>query len=409
MTTQQKSAKRAIIIGVALSIITVSLLIIAFYLTGKQANIPVGEPSVAPASNSESSSKPEPIKEPTTARIIGVGDNLIHDGIYNQARQRAGGVGYDFSYAYEEMKDVIPLADITSINQETMLASIYEPSSYPMFNSPTELGNLMVEMGFDVFNQANNHSIDKGAKGILSTLDFWKTKPDVKVTGVYQNQDDYNNIRTLTRNDITFSFIGMTELTNGLSLPKDSEIVLMRTDNEQVIKERIEKAKAISDVVVVNVHWGVEYTHTPNEMQKSLAKKMIDWGADIIFGHHPHVIQPVEYIERADGTKGIVCYSLGNFISAQEYGPRMIGGMLDVSVEKNYSTEMITITNARFIPVVTHYGPSFTNIKTYPLAKYTKELANAHGVKKRTPEFNYDYINNLVEKVIDEQFLTPYQ
>lgn len=402
--------KSTILIGIVLSLVTISLFSFILLFLNKENDIPANDKNVSVNNSEKTSSKvKKQSKSPTTARLIGVGDNLIHDGIYNQAKKRAGGVGYDFKYAYEEIEDVIKLADIASINQETVIASIYEPSSYPMFNSPTQLGDHMVNIGFDVFNQANNHSIDKGEKGIISTLDFYKTKPDIKVTGVYRNKEDYDKIRTITKNDITFSFIGMTELTNGLSLPKDSDVILMRTTDEAKIKNRIENAKKISDVVVVNVHWGVEYTHSPNEMQKDLANKMINWGADIIFGHHPHVIQPIEYIQRQDGSKGVVCYSLGNFISAQEYGPRMVGGMLDINVEKNFDEEKTKITNVRFIPVITHFNSGWTNLKIYTFDKYTKELANSHGVKKFTPEFSYEYIQNLINKVIDKQFLTPYK
>ncbi|WMJ23059.1 CapA family protein [Paludicola sp. MB14-C6] len=394
-------------------VVSIAILIIAIILTivlaivkaiGKDTVKPVDQPISSQVVSSQQQKPPTPA--PATVRLLGVGDNLIHEGIYNQAHKRAGGVGYDFTYAYQEMQDIISQADIASINQETMLASIFAPSSYPMFNSPQELGKHMLKLGFDVFNQANNHSIDKGAKGIISTLDFWETQQAAKVVGVYRNQQDADHIRTVERNGVVFSFLGMTELTNGLNLPKDTDIVLERTMDEERIQQQIKKAKTISDVVVVNAHWGVEYTNVPNETQKALAKKMITWGADIILGHHPHVIQPVEYVERPDGSKGVVCYSLGNFISAQEYGPRMIGGMLDVTVEKNFETKKIELKQVHFLPVVTHYGANYTNIKVYPLSKYTKELASSHGVRTRTKEFNYDYIEQLVKKVINSQFLT---
>ncbi len=344
------------------------------------------------------------IKADTTARLVGVGDNLIHEALYSQAQKRAGGEGYDFAYAYQNIEEIIKTADIASINQETVMADIFKPSAYPRFNSPTALGQHLEKIGFDVFNQANNHTIDKGEKGILATIDFWSTQ-DAKLTGVYKNIEDYNNIRTVTANDITFSFIGMTELTNGLSLPEGSDVILMRLSDEEKIKERIEKAKEISDVVVINVHWGAEYTHKPNELQKVMAKKMIEWGADIILGHHPHVIQPVEYIVREDGTRGIVAYSLGNFISAQNRADRMIGGMLDVTVTKSYEENRVFISLVQFVPMITHYGSRFADVRTYPLEQYTAELASTHGVRVEDPKFSLDYINSTVESVIDEQFL----
>ena len=303
------------------------------------------------------------------------------------------------------MEDIISTADIASLNQETIMAPIYKPSTYPMFNSPPELAETMIDIGFDVFNQATNHTVDKGEKGLISALDNWDVLPQAKVVGVYKNAQDFEQIRTIEKDDITFSFLGMTEYTNGLILPQETDIILMQTADRDMIKQRIEQAKLISDVVVVNVHWGVEYTHDPNQMQRELAQFMVECGADIIFGHHPHVIQPVEYITRNDGTKGIVCYSLGNFISAQDRGPRMIGGMLDVAITKEFETNTISITDASYIPVVTHYGNSFANIKNYPLDKYSDKLAMSHGVKAKSPEFSMEFIDNTVNSVIDKQFL----
>lgn len=362
------------------------------------SSVPSSVPSSEPP---PPSSEPEP--EPVSVTLLGVGDNLIHSGIYDQARRRGGGTVYDFAEAYKEVAPIISAADIASLNQETVLASIFEPATYPMFNSPTELGDEMLKIGFDVFNQATNHTIDKGEKGILSTLEYWSTKPDATVVGVYKDAADAERIRTLTRDGITFSFLGMTELTNGLSLPEGSDVVLMRTQDTELVKQRIAAAKAISDVVVVNVHWGVEYTHTPNENQKALAKTMVDAGADIIFGHHPHVIQPVEYIVRADGSRAVVVYSLGNFISAQDRAPRMLGGMLEVTVTKD--KEDTTLTDVRFLPVITHYDANFANIRNYPFSSYTPELAEKHGVRAKSPEFNYDYLKTTIETVIDSQFL----
>lgn len=348
-------------------------------------------------------SKPE-IKRDATVNFIGVGDDLIHEAIYRQANQRAGGNGYDFEFAYENVADTINKADIASINQETVMADIYELSAYPRFNSPVELGMHLQKIGFDVFNQANNHVLDMGEKGLLSTLDFW-SEQNVKLTGVYKNEEDFEKIRIIKSNDIVFSFIGMTELTNGLNLPEDSNIVLLRLNEEEKIKHRIMKARQISDVVIINTHWGIEYTHKPNERQKEMARKMIDWGADIILGHHPHVIQPVEYIQREDGTKGIVAYSLGNFISAQDKPARMIGGMLDVSVTKSYQENKVYISSAKFVPIVNHYDRGYRNLRNYLLDDYTQELALSHGVRTKHPDFSLDYINNTVKSVIDEEFL----
>lgn len=397
------------IIMLSLILVSVGITIGVIYkMDQTELQTPVIAEVVSTVTTSEpvSSEPPIPeIQEPVTVNVLGVGDNLIHSGIYDQAKRRSTDGTYDFDEAYKEVADIITNADIASLNQETIMAPIYKPSTYPMFNSPPELAETMIDIGFDVFNQATNHTIDKGEKGLINALDTWDNFPQAKVVGVYENSVDFEEIRTIEKDDITFSFIGMTEYTNGLNLPENSEIILMKTADREKIKQRIEEAKLISDVVVVNVHWGVEYTHSPNQMQRELAEFMIESGADIIFGHHPHVIQPVEYITRSDGTRGIVCYSLGNFISAQNRGPRMIGGMLDVSITKEFENNTISITDVEYIPVVTHYGNGFADIKNYPLDKYTKELANVHGVKEHSPDFSMEFIENTVNSVIDSQFL----
>ncbi len=364
------------------------------------ADLPV-QPVDVPMSSEPESSEPEP--EPAVVRLVGVGDNLIHEAIYKQASRRAEGQGYDFGFTYEAVEELIASADIASINQETVMDRNRPLSAYPCFNSPTELGDHLEQLGFDVANLANNHVLDQNASGLASTLDYWQTKK-IQTTGAYQDEADYQQIRLLERNGVTFSFIGMTELTNGLSLPAGSELVLLRTGEEDRIKARIEKAKQISDVVVVNVHWGVEYTHQPTASQRDLAQKMADWGADLILGHHPHVIQPVEWLDRADGGRSLVVYSLGNFISAQSEGPRMIGGALDVTVVKQPDGSIL-LEDPKFLPVVTHYDPGYANVRTILLRDYTAELAQNHGVRAQTPAFSLEYIHNIVTTVIDPEFL----
>ncbi|MGI5893240.1 MAG: CapA family protein [Candidatus Merdivicinus sp.] len=360
------------------------------------------------SSESESSelvsSEPE-IPEPVVIRLKAVGDNLIHSSIYEQANRRANGEGYDYQYAYEHVADMFSDADIASINQESIIAPAFGPSTYPMFNATPELGDLMLELGFDVFNLANNHCLDKGEKGVFSSLDYWAERPEAVTTGVYRNQEDYEKIRTMTAKGITFSFVGITELTNGLSLPQGSEAIVLLGSEEDKIEQRIKAAKEISEVCVVNIHWGNEYTHVPTERQRYLAQKLSEWGADIIIGHHPHVIQPIEYIDRADGSRTLVAYSLGNFISAQDRGVRMIGGMLDVDITKNFETDTISVTRCEFVPIITHYDRGFANNRLYPLSEYTEELANSHGVRAYSPEFSRDYILQTVRDVIDAEFL----
>ena len=206
-------------------------------------------------------------------------------------------------------------------------------------------------------------------------------------------------------NGVKIAYLGFTDSTNGLSLPDDSEVILVRAKDESLIQQRIIAAKKKADVVIVSAHWGNEYTHEPTDYQRELAGKIASWGADVIIGTHPHVIQPVEYITNSDGRQTLVAYSLGNFISAQNRGPRMLGGMLDFEVVKNNATGEITLENVKFSGVVTHYGYGCTNIRVYPLEDYTQELASKHGVISKTSDFSLQYLYDILNDVIDKQFL----
>lgn len=345
----------------------------------------------------------EPIPAPVTVKVTAAGDNLIHSSIYNQAHKRSENGTYDFGYAYENIRPLI-CGDLNILNQETPICNdVFEPSTYPCFNSPTQLGNEMLDIGFNAFCHANNHILDKGMKGVEATLDYWADK-DAVVYGAYRNEEDMNNIRTRNINGITFSFLGFTEHTNGIRIPEDSEIEVIYTEEIETIEKQIKSAREQSDVVVVSVHWGVENSHIITDAQRNLAQQMADWGADVIIGTHPHVVQDMDEITAADGRNVLVMYSLGNFISAQSVGNRMIGGVVDFNVTKNFEYDSIMISDVKFIPVITHYDYNYSNVRVYPLSQYTRELASNHGIRANS-HFDYDFIIETLKENINERYL----
>ncbi|MFU0833289.1 MAG: CapA family protein [Oscillospiraceae bacterium] len=372
-------------------------------LNQEKSSSTVTQSSSSQTSSAVSSSKPVP--EPVSITILGAGDDLIHSTLYNRAKKLADGDGYNFDPMYERVKSRIQSADIAVINQETVLASEVAPiSGYPLFNSPTEVGGELVELGFDVINHANNHLLDMGEKGIKATLDYWDTQP-VTVIGAYRNKEDLENIRIVEAKGIKTAHIGITEMTNGLYLPSGSDYQIIYASDTDLIKSLIQKAKSMADVVVVSVHWGNEDTYTLTENQKTLAQEMVDWGADIIFGNHPHVVQELTLLTRSsDGAKCPVIYALGNFISGQLYGRNMISGLLTVTMTKDFETGKTTFSGMKFDPIVTHYEAGFNNLSIYPLSEYSQELASKHGVRKRTPEFSMEYIQNVIDKNIPKEY-----
>ena len=347
----------------------------------------------------------KPARGPVSITILGAGDDLIHSTLYNRAKKLAGGNGYNFHPMYERVAGRIRNADVSVVNQESVLASKVAPiSGYPLFNSPTEVGDELVGLGFDVINQANNHLLDLGEKGMRATLDYWDTKP-VTVVGAYRSDSDLEKIRIVTAKGIKTAHIGITEMTNGIYLPKGSPYRIVYAKDTALIERLIKKAKGMADVVVISVHWGTEDTETLTEAQKTLAQQMVDWGADIIFGNHPHVVQKLELLTRSsDGAKCPVMFAFGNFISGQLYGRNLISGLLTVTETKNFETGKTSYAGMKFEPIVTHYGKSFANLAIYPLSEYSEKLADSHGVRARTPEFSMQFIRDAIDRSIPKEY-----
>lgn len=381
-------------------VIVLDIIALGVIFLGRDSSRPDISTSIGPNADEQTTQQTELFSRVSFAAV---GDNLIHDTVYEQAAARSSG-GYDFTDAYERIADYIAEPDVAILNQETIISTEHNVSSYPMFNSPVEVGEEMLEIGFDVFNIATNHSLDCGEKGLISAINFWKSKNAI-TCGAYLNREDMTNIPMHEVNGVKIAYLGLTDSANGLSLPSDSEVILVRAADESLLQQRIIKAKEVADVVIVSAHWGNEYTHEPTDAQRELAEKLAMWGADVIIGTHPHVIQPVEYITNSDGRKTLVAYSLGNFISAQNRGPRMLGGMLKFEVVKNNTTGEVVLENVKFSGVVTHYGYGYSNIRVYPLEAYTEELASKHGVLSKTSDFSLQYLYDILNEVIDKQFL----
>ena len=345
---------------------------------------------------------PEPQPD-SVVRIVAAGDNLIHSSIYNRAKRVGENGGYNFDFPYEQILDYISVADLAILNQETIVNDVFEPSSYPLFSSPVDLGEKMLSMGFNAFSIANNHVIDKGERGLIATLDYWDSK-DVPVVGAYRDEEDMNNIRTKTINGITFSFLGFMEHTNGLSLPESSPCKIIYTHDINGMKNQVELAREVSDVVIVNIHWGVEVSNTITDQQRSLAQDLVNWGTDIIIGTQPHTVQSMQYLKKPSGDDAFVFYCLGNFISAMSNPKAMVGMLADFNVVKNGDSGKITIEDVKAIPLITQFEANYRDARIIPYSNYTQELANLHGLRYSNG-FTMDLVNTIIDENIPEEFL----
>ena len=295
--------------------------------------------STPPAFTAQTSTIAENIYENTfiDARVsfVGVGDNIIYGT--KEAKIHASGTDelYDYKPYYAGVSDIIYNADISFINQETLMCGEgYSLSYYPTFNSPQELGYNLKDLGFDIINISNNHMLDKGAQGLSKTISFWKNMDDVLMIGGYENSQDYNTVRYYEKDGIKIAFLSYCEMTNGIIKPASSELVIPYLDEDDIMLQT-GIARENADLVFVSVHWGDEGSFVPNSKQKYYAQLFADCGVDVILGHHPHVIQPVEWLTGADGNDTLCVYSLGNFMAQQDRDYNMVGGIIEFDIVKS--------------------------------------------------------------------------
>lgn len=326
---------------------------------------------------------PEP--EEYSFSMIMAGDSLIHSAVYADAYN---GTTYDFTGMLTSIKPIVEKYDLAFINQETIIGGKnLGYSSYPRFNSPEQIGDNLIDIGFDIFNLANNHTLDMGEAGMLNSLAYWDTK-DVITVGMNSSFEERDVIPTYEKNGITYAILGYTTVTNGLRVPTGKEYYLNIYDSERVASD-IAKVRDKVDIVMVSMHYGSEYTHTPTFEQTEIANYLASLDVDIVIGHHPHVIQPITYIDDT-----LVIYSLGNFLSGQIGMNKQIGMLASLEVHKVVDGDNVevSIENVRGDLIYTHYTYSDTygyrNYYVYPF----NELNDSILPNYKTYEADYGSI-----------------
>lgn len=307
------------------------------FLIFKNRNFEDKNPTILP---NDVESKPiveEPKKEEYKLTLGMIGDALYHTGTYKDVLKSDGTYNYD--HQLDDIRPIVKNYDLAYYNQETVLGGKeLGLSSYPCFNSPQEVGDAFVKAGFNLVSLANNHTLDKGTKAILNSVAYWRNQTGVMTAGSYDSESDRNRAHIGEKNGITYAFLAYTYGTNGIPVPKGKDYVVNLFSKEQAQKD-IEAVRDQVDVVLVAMHWGVEYTHTPTNEQRDWAQFLSDLGVDVIIGSHPHVIQPIEFIGDT-----LVIYSLGNFISGQEDLMKKIGLIASVDIHKVVEEGKTTIT-----------------------------------------------------------------
>lgn len=301
------------------------------------------------------------------ATMVAVGDILLHDAVYNDFRLE--GDTFDFSSLFEGIKKYIEPADFAFANQETNIGGIEVGlSSYPNFNSPYEIARDLIATGFNMFARSNNHTLDKGEAGIIAAQKNWETFEGIITAGSTDSQVKRDQIPVIEKNDIKISLLSYSYGFNGYQVPEDKPYLANEFDYNQAVID-IQKAKSVSDVIVVSMHWGVEYSNIPSEVQREQAQWLADQGVHVILGTHPHVLQPMDRLSGKDGNETVVAYSLGNFISGQVGLERLVGGIMKFDIKKTTIGDdtQIEISQPQFMPTYNYAENSSSDYKLVPL------------------------------------------
>lgn len=291
----------------------------------------------------------------TSATILAVGDVMFHTSQI-RAAYRSDTKTYDFTDVFKYVKEHIQSADLAIANFETVVYGGEKAvSGYPMFNSPVETLAALKNTGFDILNTNNNHALDQGKQGLINTIDHIKSY-GMKNIGTYKSRED-DHILIEEVNGIRIAFLSYCYGYNGLEgfLTEEEKSYMVSEIDEDRIKNEILEAKSRGvDLISVIIHWGNEYQRSPSEYQLELGRKMVEWGANIIFGSHPHVIQKSEIIEY-EGRNNFIIYSMGNFISNQRkatMGNKYTedGIMVKIHVEKDLNNGNTNIIDIEYLP-----------------------------------------------------------
>lgn len=294
--------------------------------------------------------EPEPPVERFT--ILAVGDLMVHTPQLTSARVADG---YDFEPCFAPVAPRITAADLAIGNLETTLAGADRGyTGYPMFNSPDSFASALVKSGFDVLTTANNHTLDRGPAGLARTLDVLD-ELGAQHTGTARTAEEAERTLVAEVNGVKVAILAYTYGMNGFTAPSDKKWMVDVIDTGRMIAD-VKRARELEpDLVIVSIHNGVEYQRQPSEAQKAVETAMIEAGADVVLGSHPHVIQPMRTVEatREDGSArtGFIIHSLGNFVSNQRERYRNTGLLLELGFEKDVRSGVTSLVTVEYVPV----------------------------------------------------------
>lgn len=307
--TKKKQQRQRVFLATSITVCVMAGTFAVYSLTNNDAKTPTTQ-----SKTTETTQIKKETQKTSTITIMASGDMLYHDGVYGSAFD---GEKYDFSNDYEQITPLVSSADLALGDFEGTINPNRELAGYPIFNAPEEVVESIKNAGYDAIDLAHNHILDTGIEGLVYTYDAFK-KAGMDPFGVKTTDKDEILVKKV--NGIKVAILGYSYGFNGIeaTLSKEDYDYYLKDLTMEKVEAEIKQAEKIADLTVIMPQSGVEYSLEPTEEQQTTYRQMVDWGADIVFGGHPHVVEPTETITK-DGEKKFIIYSMGNLLSNQRY------------------------------------------------------------------------------------------
>lgn len=349
----------------------------------------------------------EEVFKPTSAKLVAVGDNLMHRSCTLSAKNADG--TYDFTKHFANMADIFKAADLAVISQDTVLGGIElgaTSTETGIFNTAVELADGMADAGINVVLAANNHIMDEGSAGLNTMMSYFSTKyPNITLLGVNNSREAKDEPVYVETNNIKIAMINYSYVSNQTA-DLDASPYLLNQYDENWLSDILKQAREEADFIIAFPFWGEQNSMDYTQEQERQAQFLADNGVDLIIGSYPHVVEPVKWITAENGDRTLVYYSLGNFQSIQNTVENMLGGQANVTISKEEDGTHISDYSLDF--VVTHYeqresSEYYDIVTTYPLADYTSDLAARHGMSvSGNEEFNLASLQGLSSQILSK-------